>query len=157
MATEHDEHDREEEERLAETTLTVLVTPATELPGQWVAHCLNIDLVTQGDSVQHAFAMAREAILMVVRDDIEHGRDPLQRKEAPAECWAPLMMIHKHGRPLSSFKDLSKVRAAATMFQLLVPIDDLPEHARPAEVEMLPAWQIAALQELRNSSQPAHC
>jgi hypothetical protein len=147
-----------EGEDLAETNLTVLVTPAQDLPGQWVAHCLNIDIVTQGDSIQHALAMAREAVLMVVRDDLIRGRDPLQRRPAPEECWEPLIALHRHGRPLSSFKDQSHVQVAAGMLKLHVPIDALPPHARPSEpeVEMLPAWQIAALESLR-SGPVQHC
>ena len=62
------------------------VFPAEDLPGQWVAHCLDLDVVTQGDSVEHALKMLSEAASMVLSDDIRCGRDPMDRR-APRKYW----------------------------------------------------------------------
>ena len=137
---------------LAETNMMVLVTPAASVPGQWVAHCLNLDVVTQGESIQHAFMMAREAVEQVVADDLAAGLDPLDRPSASEECWTLVEAIMRGGRPLSTIDDPRAVRAAVAFLQVSVPRDALPEHARPLVVEMAPApWQMAALEELRNS------
>jgi predicted RNase H-like HicB family nuclease len=77
----------------AKANLIVLVMPAEDLPGQWIAHCLNLDLVTQGNSIEHALEMAGEAIQMVVADDLRDGLDPLERPLAPRECWDLLLEI----------------------------------------------------------------
>jgi predicted RNase H-like HicB family nuclease len=135
-------------ETLAEATLTVLVTPAKDLPNQWVAHCLNIDVVTQGDSIQHAFAMAREAVLQVVADDISQGLDPFSRPSAPEQCWEQVTQTIRHGVPFETIQDERQVSAAVG--QLLVAVQR--KHTAP-EIDMIPpAWQIAALGNLRESS-----
>ncbi len=67
----------------------LVVRPAPDLPGQWIAHCLEVDVVTQGTSLEHAFQMAAEAVCMVVVEDHEAGRDPYARR-APAEYWTEL-------------------------------------------------------------------
>lgn len=144
------------QQRTATATFTILVTPAESLPGQWVAHCLNIDLVTQGNSIDHAFEMAREAVTMVVEDDLRNSLDPLERPSAPAECWELLQGVVKEGRPLSDIADRRDVTAAVGMLRVVVSHDVLPEHARPPEVEMLPpAWQIASLRQMQHPSH--HC
>lgn len=142
---------------LAEATFVVLVTPSKDVQGQWVAHCLNIDVVTQGDSIQHAFAMAREAVMQVVEDDLAHGFDPLERPDADESCWRVMQQTVRQGRPLTGIADFQKVKAAIGYLSIVVPNEALPEHARPAEVEIMPpAWQIAALADLRNASCSAH-
>lgn len=135
-------------------SLPVLVTPAEDIPGVWVAHCLPIDLVTQGDSITHAVSMVCEALQQVVDFDLEQGRDPLKRAPAPPECWGVMDAVMRHGEPLTSVEE-SQVRAAAAMVYVSVPRDALPEHAQPEhaqhpEVLFLP-WQSAALTELRDS------
>lgn len=46
-------------------TLNIVVSPAEKLEGQWVAHCIEWDLVTQGNSPAHAVAMLGEAMTML--------------------------------------------------------------------------------------------
>jgi hypothetical protein len=142
----------------AETTMTVLVTPSEDVPGQWVAHCLNIDVVTQGDSVQHAFMMVKEAVLQVVLDDIAHGLDPLERPRASEDLWELVTTTLREGCPVPAIEDQRRITAAIGALHVRVPRDALPERARPAvpEVDMLPpAWQIAAVQQMRDSR--PHC
>jgi predicted RNase H-like HicB family nuclease len=58
--------------------LWIHVTPS-EISGQWVSHCLNFDVVSQGDSPEHAYQMALEATELVVLDDLAHGLNPFDR------------------------------------------------------------------------------
>lgn len=133
------------------TTMWVLVT-RSEVEEQWIAHCLNIDVVTTGDSIGHAFEMAREAVMMAVEDDLQHDRDPLGRSPAPSECWQLLHKVNETGRPLIEIEDHSKVGAVVGRLLIEVPRDALPDHAN---VEMMPpVWQLAALQNMRNDQHP---
>lgn len=142
---------------MVSATLPVLVTPARDVPGQWIAHCLSLDLVTQGESLQHAFMMAHEAILQVVNDDIRQGLDPLDRAEAPTECWDVLNSTLRHGRPLMGVDDVSQIKSAVGYVQVSVNADALPNRPRLSEVEMLPpAWQIAAVRGERDSHPSCH-
>jgi predicted RNase H-like HicB family nuclease len=70
----------------------ILIEPAPDLPGTWVAHCLDFDVITQGSSLHHAFEMAQEAIEMTVLGDLAAGRDPRERR-APDEYWKRLWRI----------------------------------------------------------------
>lgn len=63
--------------------LRVLVHPAEDVPGQWVGHCLELDILSVGTSPEHALAMTTEAVQMCVDDDVAHGWDPFARRPAP--------------------------------------------------------------------------
>jgi predicted RNase H-like HicB family nuclease len=67
--------------------LNLLIYPAPDLPGQWVAHCLETDLVSQGNDPAHALEMIAEAIELVARQNIEKGRPPLVYRNAPVEVY----------------------------------------------------------------------
>jgi predicted RNase H-like HicB family nuclease len=142
----------------AETTMVVLVTPSEQVAGQWVAHCLNLDILTQGNSIEHAFEMAQEAILMAIEDDIAENQDPLGRQPAPKECWDFFVRVVQHGHPLESIEDKSTISAVVGMLKVAVPLAALPAPARSEMVPEMtpPPWQIAALRDLRSSQQP-HC
>ena len=66
--------------------LWLKVSRARDVPGEWVAHCLDFDVVTQGNSRAHALRMVREAVEIVVREDLAAGRNPHARR-APPEFW----------------------------------------------------------------------
>lgn len=80
--------------------------PAPDLPGQWIAHCLDFDVVTQGNSLPHTMTMAHEAITMTICDDLDEGRDPAERR-APQEFWNELYkgVGSSTPRPLSEVAD----------------------------------------------------
>lgn len=65
----------------------VVVYPAPDLEGQWVGHCLELDLVSQGDSPDHALRMVNEAVIQLYAYNVQHGLMPLQLHPAPAEVW----------------------------------------------------------------------
>jgi predicted RNase H-like HicB family nuclease len=95
-----------------ESNLWILIERAADVPGEWVAHCLDFDVVTQGRSLQHAFEMLKESVAMVVADDLKVGRDPLDRRAPKAEwdhLWAAVKRGEKRprGEPLPA--DDSKV------------------------------------------------
>jgi hypothetical protein len=85
--------------------LWALVQPAEDMPGQWVAHCLDLDVVTYGTSPKHAFEMVCDAAKIVLLDDLNRNHEPLLRR-APDELWRPLWEIANHGKKCGSFADL---------------------------------------------------
>jgi predicted RNase H-like HicB family nuclease len=65
--------------------LSLLVFPAPDVPGQWLGHCLELDIMSVGSSLQHAIRLTEEAVRECVADDLSHGLDPFARKPAPEE------------------------------------------------------------------------
>jgi predicted RNase H-like HicB family nuclease len=70
--------------------LVVLIEPAGDLPGQWVGHCLDLDIVSAGMSPEHALEMVTEAVDECIADDLANGLDPWARRPAPPEYYAAL-------------------------------------------------------------------
>jgi hypothetical protein len=87
----------------------VLVYPAADLPGAWVAHALDFDVVTHGDNAEHAIRMVIEAVGMVLEEDVADGCDPYSRR-APAPFWERLQYIMEHGERLPVGELLKKTR-----------------------------------------------
>jgi len=79
--------------------LHIVVWPAEDVPGQWLAHCLELDVVSQGNSLAHAVAMIREAVGLVLSDDLSKGLDP-QRRRAPQEDWEAMWKRLQEAHPL---------------------------------------------------------
>ena len=77
-------------------TTWVLVRPAEDLPGTWVAHALDFDVVSHGNNADHAIQMLGEAVAMVLTEDRHDGWDPYARR-APAEYWTHLRHIIENG------------------------------------------------------------
>ena len=72
------------------------ITRAEDLENSWVAHCLDFDVMSVGDSPQHALEMVREAVGICLADDLNRGFDPRSRK-ADEEAWQPLLrLFEKH-------------------------------------------------------------
>lgn len=55
-----------------------------------MAHCLELDVVTQGNSQEHAVEMLAEAIELVAESNVAAGYPPLAFRSAPPEEWARL-------------------------------------------------------------------
>ncbi|MBS2028705.1 MAG: hypothetical protein JST54_12460 [Deltaproteobacteria bacterium] len=98
----------------------VTVRPSEDVPGQWVAHCLNIDVVSQGNSLAHAFEMIMEASLQTVMDDVAAGRDPDERR-APQEFWTDLWKTMPKTRTFSQIPKGAKIACAIAQLYLAVP------------------------------------
>jgi len=126
--------------------VSVLLKPAKDLAGVWTAHCLQLDIVTQGEGFDGALNSIREALHLVVDDDLNCGLDPLERPSAPKEYWDEFSEIMRGGVSLDSIDDLGKVTAVVT--QLRITRDLHPAlDAESIDYETLPApWVIAQLQ-----------
>ena len=70
-----------------EFPLRVMLYPAPDLEGQWVAHGLETDLVTQGDTAEHALAMMADALQTLTRYQAVRRRPTLRLRPAPKEVW----------------------------------------------------------------------
>jgi len=99
----------------------VLVTRGENTSG-WVAHVLDLDIVTQGESVASAFKMAAEATCLALDDDFRNGRDPFARTPAPQEDWAMLFATMRYGKPLEAIPKDQLLMAAGQM-----KIEELPK------------------------------
>jgi predicted RNase H-like HicB family nuclease len=78
------------------------VSPAEDVPGQWVAHCIANDVISMGNDVEQAIAMVMEACAFTIVDDLEHDRDPLKRGElTPQECREKVTDLIERGIPLT--------------------------------------------------------
>lgn len=75
----------------------VLVKPAEDVPGQWVGHCLELDIVSVGTSLTHAIEMTAEAACECIADDLSNDRYPLDRRPAPAEFFSELSRLQRDG------------------------------------------------------------
>ena len=63
-------------------TLTVRLCRCADVP-DWSAHLLDVDLITQGDSPEHALEMLADAIRVCQEDDEHHGLCFWDRKPDP--------------------------------------------------------------------------
>ena len=79
-------------------TALVLLYPAADVPGEWVAHVLDYDLVTQGRLPDHAVEMAEEALAIVLS---EGGT----RRRAPEEEWQRAYGVMRDGQPVKGTLD----------------------------------------------------
>ena len=67
--------------------LVCVLTPCKDIPGEWLAHCLTTDIITQGAGLQQACEALGEALQLCAGDDADNGRDFYDRKPAPTEYW----------------------------------------------------------------------
>jgi hypothetical protein len=113
----------------------LVVRPAADVPGQWVAHCLELDVVTSGNSIRHAFEMAAEASLMTVLDDVaEHGA-PRADRRAPDEYWEQLKVIFRRGVFGEKLEDADPqdIEAVAAQLRIEVLCPQPVRQSRPPE------------------------
>lgn len=117
---------------------------AEDVPGEWVGHCLDLDVISQGTTLQHALRMLGEACFMVVRDDVSAGRDPLDRR-APQPSWDSMFNIANHGRPVD-FNSLDETKVSFVACQAIfkcvfsgastrTQVQETPEVAVPLALE----------------------
>ena len=94
--------------------LSMLFHRPEDLPSVWAVHVLDLDVISQGETLQDALKMALEASGMVVRWDVEHRRDPLDRR-APDAFWDKFHDIVLHGQALEGLNipDEAHVHAVA--------------------------------------------
>ncbi len=129
----------------------VVVTPSRELPGQWVGHCLDLDIVSQGEGFEGAMHAVLEAVMAAASDDAENGLNPLEREPAPDEDWDQLYALMRSKDrvslaeiPREKFDQLAIV-AAQVQLHVRHPIVEPPERIPEP-------WMIAACNGSRASS-----
>src|SRR5262249_2245872 len=106
------------------------VKRAEDLPGQWIAHCLDLDVVTQGNDASHAIQMLAEAVAMTIGHERESGRDLLAGRRAPQESWDELYDLVERGervdaREILDGPDPQMVALAGGFTLLLEPQSNL--------------------------------
>jgi predicted RNase H-like HicB family nuclease len=118
--------------------LWLLIRPSKDIPGEWLAYCPDVDVVTQGRSLEHAYRMGREAVLMVLEDDLAGGRDPLERR-AEAKQWAKLRSVLLGGKSLALAKALRSKRPISLATSIRLAVDHSTKRPREREPLLL-AW-----------------
>lgn len=77
----------------------ILVVPARDLPGTWVANYVSFDIVSQGPSPHEAAEAALEAAMMCIAEDLNEQLDPrVVRQEAPPDVMKILSYVLDHGQ-----------------------------------------------------------
>ena len=124
-------------------TLWTLLEPAPSVPGQWVAICPALDLVTQGNDLEHAVEMMGEAARMFIVDELDAGRDPLELQD-PATVfsrkeWAELMAVLTFGERLESPAGWQQAnREGCTV---AMPVQVVVDHLQAMEPRIRPSWR----------------
>lgn len=145
---------------LAVREVSVLILPASDVRGQWVAHCLNWDLVSQGDSPSHAATMITEAVVMAIEEDTKAGLDPADRPSAPQPLW-DLFVRTQHGGTRIAPGDVDRLAASAHTKDLVIAavmyIEPTSASARPPQARRVapptpPPLMIAAFQDHSRSA-----
>lgn len=125
--------------------LWVLFRPSEQIAGEWIAHCLELDVVTQGTSLRHAGEMIMEAVKMVLDEDLRAKLDPFRRRErTPQEAWDELEALLHGGSldvmetierfPTSSPTDPEQTLVVATQLEVRWPENQLPILRAKAEL-----------------------
>jgi hypothetical protein len=121
----------------ASRNLWVLARPSEDIPDQWSVHCLDLDIVSAGDSLEDALEMIVEAVGMCVADDLKRGLDPFGRNRAPQEYWDELERVTSRG----SYGLPPTGMPAAVATQLRLESVQPDGHA-PGLERLPPAWML---------------
>ena len=76
-----------------ERPLVCVARRCKDLPGEWLAHCLTVDVMTQGGSMQDSLAALGEALELCRADDKTRGLDFYERGPAPDEYWSDVTAV----------------------------------------------------------------
>jgi len=63
----------------------VVTYPAPDLPNTWLGHSLDLDIMAQGDSPDHAVASLMEALSETIAFRLTNGLPPIKWSPAPDE------------------------------------------------------------------------
>lgn len=81
--------------------ICLLIEKAPDVPGQWQVYCLNVNVVSYGNSPEHALEMGREAASIVIIDDLNKGSEPTRRR-ASEEDWNRFNLLQKEAQKIDS-------------------------------------------------------
>jgi len=76
-----------------ERPLVCVVRRCKDLPDEWLAHCLTVDVMTQGGSMQHSLEALGESLELCRKDDEARGLDFYERPPAPDEYWSDVTEV----------------------------------------------------------------
>lgn len=65
----------------------VVTYPAPDLPNTWLGHSLDLDIMAQGNSPEHAVASLMEALSETIAFRLTNGLPPIKWSPAPDEVW----------------------------------------------------------------------
>jgi len=112
---------------------SIMLQPAIDLPGQWVAHCLEMDVMSQGDSLSNAIESIQEAIELSLMDDLEAG---VSRAGAPGEFWDEWFSVMDKGQR-AEIQDIERtirhdaLRVATLIYARISVTQQTSEHFVP--------------------------
>jgi hypothetical protein len=128
---------------------SVLIRGADDLPGVWVAHCLNWDLISQGGSPSAAAQAIAEAIVLAIEADEADDLDPDERLPAPAEDWDLFRKTLNNGARVAA-ADVDRLAARGSVIAAVMYLASLhaTSHGRSGRElpSVPPPFMIAALQ-----------
>ena len=126
---------------------SVLVQSAPDLEGQWTAHLLNWDVVTQGDSPNHAILMVLEALEMVIEADDEDDFDSDVRPSAPRDQWEIFERIQFFGNRISPADAKTLPATPSLAYALTISRVDKSARASHELVHTPPPFVVQALRD----------
>jgi hypothetical protein len=105
--------------------LECLFTRCPDVPGAWLADCVPLNVVTQGDNLCHAIDMLCDAVKLSVEDDLAHGRAWQLRRADPdsmpvlieARTW---VQVRKSAKAVDAMADVTH---ATTNLELVIRRD----------------------------------
>jgi len=128
---------------------SILIRQEAGLEGQWIAHCLNLDLVSQGNSPSDAVRMILEATSIAVIDDMKEGLDPAGRSSAPKDLWDLFARTQQSGTRIAA-ADVDRLAASRTLVVALIACIHVAEERAEGSDRLPPPFMIADLQNGEN-------
>jgi regulator of nucleoside diphosphate kinase len=130
--------------------LWVVIKPSNDTPGQWVARCLNLDIISISASPEGALRAAAEAVTACLR-----GLKPLPRRRPVGNEWSLVQLIAREGTHAQPAPGI----AASAVAQLRLttgPATNLLLAPAQPEVERLPpVWLDNETIAARRRAEPA--
>jgi hypothetical protein len=122
-----------------------IVKPADDMPDQWVALCVQWNLMAQAPSFKEALDCLGAVMRAAIDDDLKHGLDPLKRKGADPKYQEMLTFIQMHGKTVRHddlFKTASRTKCyAAIQLEAVYPSTNSKPKVRPIQ----PTWRVSKL------------
>lgn len=114
--------------------LSALIYRAPDVDGQWIAHCAELDVISVGESPEHAASMICEAAALCIIDDLRDGLEPEDRGPND-EVDAAIRLVRKRGTRLSSMAEAVQHQELVTIAieWLACVIDLAPELNSPCD------------------------
>ncbi|RME20443.1 MAG: hypothetical protein D6798_20480 [Deltaproteobacteria bacterium] len=100
----------------------VLIHRSETAPHIWVAHCLELGLVSQADSPAAARDAIEEAVTMIVLDDLNAGLDPLDRQPSEEKYQQMAKDLFERGRTVDLSQDDVADREQVSRFLVLLQL-----------------------------------